>query len=461
MQWFFVIVVGVVVVTIVANIVVSHVKGIRRPVIRHLGCDLDKAESLGSDVKRWDQVNVLLALEEFRGQCNGEMLPYSNVWSATKLAETVKANPHRAGTEFGRYPSGVDETVDCPTNALYLLRHEGKPFVARLTQPPGLDEYRGYQISTASLEVLAGDHDAAKAALAAVLELAGSHSVYKGKTISLVDPAEEGDFFHIEFTDAPQVDQGRMVLPEDVMQVLERNVVGFLKHAETLKRAGRSARHGVLLHGPPGVGKTLAVHYLIGACPGHTVIVLTGRNLRFIRESLMLAKLLAPSIVVFEDVDLVAQERLKNQHGSVLHELLDALDGVGRKTECIILLTTNRPDILEHALAGRPGRVDQAILFPLPDADCRRRLLTLYGEGLRFDGVDAEVWVEKLDGVSAAFIEEWLRKAALLAAEDGQTTAPLRVTESHLEGSVRELVYFGGDLTQRLLGYRPADAARA
>src|SRR5262249_51955777 len=159
--------------------------------------------------------------------------------------------------------------------------------------------------------------------------------------------------------------------------------------------------------------------YLVGRCNGYTTILLSGRNLHFIRESMLLARLLAPSIVIFEDVDLVAEERTTNRFGTVLHEMLEALDGLGRNTDCIVLMTTNRPDLLEPALATRPGRIDQAIALGLPDAECRRRLLGLYGRGLDLPTTDLDGWVERTDGVSPAFLAEWLRKTALMAAERG------------------------------------------
>src|SRR6202035_5595871 len=94
------------------------------------------------------------------------------------------------------------------------------------------------------------------------------------------------------------------------------------------------------------------------------------------------------------------------------------MDGLAEDADVLFVLTTNRPDVLEPALASRPGRVDQAIEIPPPDADCRRRLFELYGSGM---DVQIENWdrlVNRTDGVSGAFIRELLRKAAVYAAEE-------------------------------------------
>ena len=88
--------------------------------------------------------------------------------------------------------------------------------------------------------------------------------------------------------------------------------------------------------------------------------------------------------------------------------------------------------------------------MPLPDADCRRRLFDLYGRGLRLGWRDPDVWVRRTKGVSAAFIRELLRKAAVLAAEDGD--GELVVSDRHLEEATAELLVAGGALTKTLLG---------
>jgi len=116
------------------------------------------------------------------------------------------------------------------------------------------------------------------------------------------------------------------------------------------------------------------------------------------------------------------------------------------------LLTTNRPDILEPALAARPGRIDLAVELPLPDAEGRRRLLELYGRGLQFEDVDLDGIVQRTDGVSPAYIKELLRKAMLLSAEQN---AP-GVAQRHLDAAAAELAE-GGRLAERLVGFRPVE----
>ena len=92
----------------------------------------------------------------------------------------------------------------------------------------------------------------------------------------------------------------------------------------------------------------------------------------------------------------------------VLFDLLDAMDGGAPDADLLFLLTTNRADLLEPALAGRPGRVDVAVEIALPDAAARQRLLALYGRDVPLALTDADVAaaVERTEGVTASFLKE-------------------------------------------------------
>jgi ATP-dependent 26S proteasome regulatory subunit len=102
-------------------------------------------------------------------------------------------------------------------------------------------------------------------------------------------------------------------------------------------------------------------------------------------------------------------------------------------------------------LAARPGRVDQAIEVPPPDAECRRRLFELYSRGLQLEVSDWDRLISRTAGVSGAFIRELLRKACIYAAEENGASE-LLVRDRHLEEGLGELLVAGGPLTKSLLG---------
>jgi len=190
--------------------------------------------------------------------------------------------------------------------------------------------------------------------------------------------------------------------------------------------------------------------YLASPMPERTVVLLTGQALGSVSASVDLATALQPAMVVLEDVDLIALDRSYEPTNALLLELLDAMDGLEDDHDLIFVLTTNRADLLEPALAARPGRVDLAVAFPLPDAAGRRRLLELYGEGLDLRLERPDAIVEELEGVSPAFIRELLRRAAVHAAEEREGV--LRVEDRHVAAALEELRAPDGWLTQTLLG---------
>ena len=115
-----------------------------------------------------------------------------------------------------------------------------------------------------------------------------------------------------------------------------------------------------------------------------------------------------------------------------------------------VRVTPRKADQVLQLIRGK--RVDQATEIPLPDADCRRRLISLYGEGLDLRLEDVGTIVARTDGTSASFIKELLRRATLLAAEEG---GELVVTDRHVFEALDELLVAGGTLTMRLLGGGP------
>ena len=138
------------------------------------------------------------------------------------------------------------------------------------------------------------------------------------------------------------------------------------------------------------------------------------------------------------------------------------MEGLNSAADVTFLLTTNRADLLEPALAARPGRVDLAAELPLPDAAARRELLGLYQGSLVLHGVDLDAVIERTDGVTAPFLRELLRKAALLAAEaDGDGHGALRVTGAQLGAALDQLLGNRGRLTRVLLGGQREQAAAA
>ena len=256
-----------------------------------------------------------------------------------------------------------------------------------------------------------------------------------------------------------------IVLGDGILERIESHVVGIGAEASRLVAAGRHLKRGLLLHGPPGTGKTLTVRYLANRLADATVLVLSGPALSLVGPTCALARTLTPAVVVLEDVDLVAEERTMPGMGRnpLLFELLNEMEGMAEDADVTFLLTTNRPDILEPALAARPGRIDLAVEIDLPDDEGRRRLLELYGSGLDLRLEDVDAIVSRTKGVSPAFIKELLRKASLVAARE-TADGRLVVSDAHVNTALDELLGETSALTRLLLGGatdRPPPTTRA
>jgi hypothetical protein len=345
-----------------------------------------------------------------------------------------------------RYASvevGDGRIVRCITNGVFLVRVDGEP-IALVVSPAG---EHGFGQRKLRLEAVGPREQAVATAIEAIRDAMREHNVFRGKVISLHGDEHGGGGISVQFHTLPQVARDGVILPDGTLERLERHAIGIAEQGERLRAAGRHLKRGILLHGPPGTGKTLSVTYLLGAMPGRTVVLLTGRGLGLIEHATSIARGLAPATVVFEDIDLVAAERTMPWSQGVLFDLLNQMEGVGEDADLLFLLTTNRPDIIEPALAARPGRVDLALEIPLPDAAARERLVALYAGDVQLDDAERAAVVERTAGVSGAFIKELMRQATLRAAGEGRDAHGADVV-----AALDELLEERSALTRRLLG---------
>jgi ATP-dependent 26S proteasome regulatory subunit len=252
----------------------------------------------------------------------------------------------------------------------------------------------------------------------------------------------------ISFHARPRLTADEIVLPPGVLSRIERHVVGVARHRDRLRESGQHLKRGLLLYGPPGSGKTHTVRYLLSQSTDVTTVLLSGVSLKFVGEAAELAVALQPALVVLEDVDLVAEHRdLRHEAQPLLFTVLEAMDGLAGDADVAFLLTTNRPDLLEPALAQRPGRVDLAVEIPLPDRAARVALLRLYARNLPLSAEVLNVVADRTEGTTASFAKEHIRRATLLAAEDDRPLA-----DSDLIDALDELQHDQESLTRSLLG---------
>jgi cell division protease FtsH len=402
-------------------------------------------------LQAWDRPNFQVAMNAFlagtTSQLLGIALPEGFDIGLTELARGGEIFGSQAGIgepERVAFPLGEGESITCVQSGLWLVTGDEER-LAIMLKSAGLGQQP-------TVEVMSPDAARAEAVVAELWQLMAEHNVYRGRVLELRERHfHDDEGAPLTIHTLPAIAREQIVLPAGVLERIERTTFGMSRHAERLRASGRHMRRGLLLHGPPGVGKTLTAMYLATQMPDRTVVLLTGAGLGTVTASVDLATALAPAIVILEDVDLVAMERSEESTNVILFELLNAMDGLDADHDVLFVLTTNAPQRLEPALAARPGRIDQAVELALPDAEGRRRLLALYGAGLQLSLDGADDLIDDLAGSSPAFIRELLRRSALVAAEESDED-PLRVGERHLREALAELRTGAGELTRTLLG---------
>ncbi len=335
-----------------------------------------------------------------------------------------------------------ERTITCVASGVWLIDNDGEPMVLMLRR-----EDHGPQPAELGIEIMATERDAAEAMLAELDALMAELNVYRGQILVLAGSPFGG--IGVEVRPLPTVTRDQIIFPSGILERVERHTKVFSDHAEAMRAAGQHMKRGLLLHGAPGTGKTLTVMYLSGLMPDRTVLLLAGQALGMISEACEMARELAPSMLVLEDVDLVAENRMRGNPTSLLFELMNEMDGLNEDSDIVFVLTTNRPEVIEPALASRPGRIDLTVQVPLPDAEGRSRLLALYGQGLKLSISDLAQFVTATEGTTPAFIREALRRAALLAVEQGD---PGHITDARLQEALTELNETNDALGSALLG---------
>lgn len=340
----------------------------------------------------------------------------------------------------------------CLKQGLWISKAANLPYAVMLTHAErfGCDEGMYVEIA-----VPAGTKglDHSRQFMDDVERLINQIGSYRGKVISLeAIRSFTGKTGTIRVQKLRSVIRDQVILPDKTLRLLERNVSEFIGHREKLKGLGMSAKKGLLFYGPPGTGKTHTIQYLASQLTDHTTLLITAEQVGLLEQYFQLARFLQPAMVVIEDVDLIARDRqdMRNPcEESLLNKLLNEMDGLREDAAVLFILTTNRPEQLESALASRPGRIDQAIEFPLPDETGRRKLICLYSHGLAVgDDVVAAI-VLKTRNASAAFIKELMRRSAQYQIHAGATGA---LALEHVESAIDEMLFGGGSLNVKLLG---------
>ncbi len=217
---------------------------------------------------------------------------------------------------------------------------------------------------------------------------------------------------------------------DEVKRLLTEIVLWPLRYGDLFERAGVRAPKGVLLHGAPGVGKTLLAKALAGETEANFIAIKgpqllsmwIGESERGVREIFRKARQAAPCIIFFDEVDALAPRRGGGGGGQVAErvvaQLLTELDGIEDLKGVVVLAATNRLDRLDPALL-RPGRLEFHIALPTPDTAARRAILQVHmGRMPLAKDVKIDALAESTEGLVGADLEGLCRQAALGAIRE-------------------------------------------
>ena len=369
------------------------------------------------------------------------------------IVDNPRYSTHSVPPEYEELDIGDEMPVRVLKVGLWMLEKNDVRFAVLLSPAGHYDEVSGIQFQVATPNSPAGTRIAQeffKYLEDAVLRAES----YRGKVLSLeqAEPSYTGESAGITVHKLRNVERDQVILPESRLKLLERNVIQFVKQRKQLASYNQSTSKGILFYGPPGTGKTHTIHYLTRALNDHTTLLISAEQVGLLSEYMTLARLLQPSIVVMEDVDLIARDRADMNSACeevMLNKLLNEMDGLKQDSDIMFILTTNRPEALESALASRPGRVDQAIEYPLPDDIGRGKLVRLYSKGVDLaDDITSEI-VRRTEGVSPAFIKELMRRSVQYHVERNGTGD---VSLEDVTCALDEMLINGGVLNLKLLG---------
>ncbi|TKX33179.1 AAA family ATPase [Campylobacter aviculae] len=225
----------------------------------------------------------------------------------------------------------------------------------------------------------------------------------------------------ITFDDVAGVDEVKMELSE---------LVDFLQNSKKYKEFGVKMPKGVLMVGPPGVGKTLIAKAVAGEAgvpffyqSGSSFVeIYVGMGAKRVRELFSKAKMMAPSIIFIDEIDAVGKARgeMSNvERDSTLNQLLTQMDGFEDNNGVIVIAATNKIELMDPALL-RSGRFDRRIFLSLPDFKDRLKILEIYMKG-KSNNVDLSKIAKASVGFSGAGLETLVNEAAINALRRNST----------------------------------------
>jgi len=266
------------------------------------------------------------------------------------------------------------------------------------------------------------------------IEIKRGKSMYKNNFFK-GEKLEYLPYSRLGFLKYPKMDWSSLILKRELKEEIDLNILFPLKNRKLCEKHKLPWRRGVLIAGVPGTGKTQLGRILCNVLDGITIIWVTCKAVHDssrIRTLFEMARKFAPTLIVMEDLDFFGHDR-EFITNPIVGELLNQLDGSTPNRGVFVLATTNRPHLLDQALADRPSRFDVKIIFEVPELKERRAMVELFSQGkpIEFQEHIAKS-TEKLTG---SHIKEVINYATLLALKERS----IKVEKSHIIKALKKI----------------------
>ncbi|PJB62405.1 MAG: AAA family ATPase [Armatimonadetes bacterium CG_4_9_14_3_um_filter_66_14] len=383
--------------------------------MRTLGVDVGQVVSITG--KRRTVAKVMPIYMEDRGKNQVQVDGITRENAQTALGERVAVEPAEAAP--------ARSLTLAPTSATSFRRDREAAYLRRLLE--GVATVAGDRVRATLIGSRAQDF--------IVVETQPSTSSNTGAVL-----IQSGTALNVQSKEGPK--QGTRITYEDIgglhkeVQRLREMIELPLQHPEVFERLGIDPPKGVLLHGPPGSGKTLIARsianetaaYFIHVAGPEIIHKFYGESEAQLRKIFDDARSHAPAIIFLDEIDAIAPKRAE-VHGDVekrvVAQLLALMDGLEARGNVIVIGATNLPNVLDPALR-RPGRFDREISIPIPDRRGRQQILDIHTRGMPLtEDVDLPRLAEVTHGFVGADLEALCREAAMRALRSVMRTGDL------------------------------------